>query len=195
MLNKSSTGLLGLTGPSEESEKIPNDAMPRHLSDELVHTYASKGLRTVIVRLAPLVHGPGFEHPFITGQVAPAKKHGFVAYIGDGQQQWYSVHVDDAAAILCLALTKGPSGSNFHCHAEGIKVKDVVERVAKKLNLPSKSIEAKDAFPHFQSAVAIFLQADIQVTQKLTLEWTGWEPKGYGLFEEMENYTLSDSHT
>lgn len=184
------SGLMGDAGPDETSGKIPNDAMPRHLSDELIHSYSAKGLRTIIVRLAPVVHGPGYEHPFIMGQVEPAKKHGFAAYIGDGQQQWYGVHVDDAATLLCLALTKGPSGSNFHCFDDAMKVKDVVERVAARLGVPSKSIAAQDAYAHFQSAVTFVLMSDLTATKKLTEEWTGWQPKGYSVFKEMEGYKI-----
>ncbi|KAL7009223.1 hypothetical protein EMMF5_001421 [Cystobasidiomycetes sp. EMM_F5] len=170
------------------SGKIPNEHLPRHLSDDLVHSYSAKGLRTIIVRLAPIVHGPGYEHPFIAGQAGPARKHGYAAYVGDGQQKWGSVHVDDAANLICLGLTKAPSGSNFHCLAEEVTVKEVVERVGRKLNLPTKSIEAKDAFAHFESSIALFLQADIHATSELTVKWTGWQPTGYNLFKEMEGY-------
>ncbi|KAL7009224.1 hypothetical protein EMMF5_001422 [Cystobasidiomycetes sp. EMM_F5] len=186
------SGLLGNAGPDETSGKIPNEHHPRHLSEELTLSYAARGVRSIVVRLSPIVHGPGYEHPFVALQAPVARKHGFVAYVGDGQQQWASVHVDDAATLICLALTKSPSGSNLHCLAEELYVKDIVERIAKYIDLPTKSIEAKDAAAHYQSFIGMIMQSSMHSTSELTREWTGWQPKGYNLFKEMENYKFSD---
>ena len=74
-----SFGLLGVLG---EDETCPSDPLfPRAASENLVIDYASKGVRTINIRLPPVVYGEGAEHPFIRAQIANAKKLGFAAYI------------------------------------------------------------------------------------------------------------------
>ncbi|KAL7009227.1 hypothetical protein EMMF5_001425 [Cystobasidiomycetes sp. EMM_F5] len=187
------SGLLGNVTPDETSEKVPNEHIPRHLSELLVHSYSAKGVRSIVVRLSPVVHGPNHEHLFITLQAAAARKHGFVAYVDDGQQYWPSVHVNDTAQLLTLALTKAPSGSYLHNVAENVTVKTIADRIGEILNLPTKSIDAKDAFSHYQGFMGGIMQASMEATSELTRKWTGWEPKGYNLAKEMEGYTLKEA--
>jgi len=187
----SSSGTLGSTGEDETSGKHGSPHNPRHLSEELTRAYGEKGVRTIVMRLPPVVHGPGYEHPFISTQIKVAKETGVAAYIGDGSQLWPSVHVKDAAALYVLALTKGPSGVNMHAvQEEGIPVKEIAEFIAKKLGAETKSIATSQeaiAGP-YGGFVGWVMGLGGKATTVKTKEWTGWEPKEYGLFKELEGY-------
>ena len=178
-----SSGTLGTTGNDETGRVTPVEAMPRYLSVEAVEAWKAKGVRPIVVRLAPIVYGPAKNHPFITMQIETAKKQGFVAYIEDGRCEWQTVHVDDLAVLLELALTKGDSGVTMHGFENGgISTKDIAAQVARKMDLPLKSITQEQAGPHFQNLLAHIMTMGNHKSNKLTKEWTGWEPKQYGLF-------------
>ena len=74
-----SSGVLAVVGEDETCRSEPN--FPRTASEEMVLSYASKGVRTVNIRLPPVVYGEGQDHPFIATQIATAKKLGFAAFI------------------------------------------------------------------------------------------------------------------
>ena len=185
------SGLLGCDGPDEKSHLRPNPRLPRHLSDELVASYAGKGLRCLTIRLAPITHGPDRMHPFIATQISIAKKNGVAAYVGEGTACWPAVHVQDAAKLYALALEKGPSGVNLHAVGEsGYPTKSITEFIAKKLNVGTKSLTPQEAMTDY-GVIGNLMGLGQKSTALLTKEWTGWEPKEYGLFEEMEqNYTF-----
>ncbi|CAD6586180.1 MAG: hypothetical protein CYPHOPRED_003439 [Cyphobasidiales sp. Tagirdzhanova-0007] len=182
------SGTFGSDGPDEKSVKMPNAHSPRYLSEELVIKYADKNIRTLIVRLPPVVHGPGYEHPFVATQVAVAKKIGFAAYVGDGSQVWPSVHVKDATELYLLALSKEPSGVFLHgVQEEGISTKDLTSFIAGKLSLEAKSVTLEEAMKDY-GFVGGLMSMGNKATTEYTRKWTGWEPKEYGLFVEMQNY-------
>jgi nucleoside-diphosphate-sugar epimerase len=185
------SGTLGLTGLDESSTMAASPHMPRYLSDQLTMSYKEKGLRVMIVRLSPVVHGPGKEneHPFVTGQIAATKKAGFAAYVEGGSNLWPSVHVKDAASLYVLGLEKAPSGVSLHGAAEeGIPTKEIAEFIAKKMGVEAKNVNREEAMAHF-GWLGMIMQLGGKVTTEKTREWTGWKPVEYGLFEELENYT------
>lgn len=184
-----SSGTLTIKGSDEMSEREKNPNFPRYMSEDLSLSYADKGLRTLIVCLPPVVHGPGAEHPFITPQIAAAKKVGYVGYIEGSDAAWPSTHAKDAARMYVLGLEKGPNGSLlFPVHEEGVPTKSIAEFIAKKMDLPLKSVTPEDAMGLW-GMVGMLLQMGHRITPTYSKKWTGWEPTEYGLFQELENYT------
>ncbi|OCF31253.1 hypothetical protein I316_07039 [Kwoniella heveanensis BCC8398] len=184
------SGTLLTAGETEDDPKEDNDAFPRILSDRLVLSYATKGVRAIVVRCPPVVHSATHRHLFITSQIDAAKKYGYAAYIGDGQAVWPSVHAKDAANVYVLALdpTKAPSGVSLHPVAEeAIPVRTIAEFIGQKLNVGVKSIPPEQAFEHF-GFTGMVLQMSNRTTSNRTREWLGWEPKEIGLLEELEGY-------
>ena len=87
------------------------------------------------------------------------------------------------------ALTKGPSGSNFHAVDEDkILVKDIAAYIGTKLGVPTKSIPKEDSEKDL-GFLGMVMSIGSLHTAKLTKEWTGWQPSGPGLFKAMEKYT------
>jgi nucleoside-diphosphate-sugar epimerase len=183
------SGTLNLTGEDETASPHPNPRFPRGLSDVLVRDYAQKGVRSITVRLPPLVHSPGVVHPFIGQQIEAARKSGFAGYVGDGTNLWQAAHIDDVADLIVLALTRGESGTALHAvKEEGIPLKDISTLIGKKMGLQTKSVNATDAVNHF-GFVGIAMLMGKRVTADKTKQVTGWQPKGSNLFDTMETYT------
>ncbi|KAF7845690.1 hypothetical protein BT93_L1203 [Corymbia citriodora subsp. variegata] len=185
------SGLLGVMGEDEKAPEFENPNLPRYLADYLVKSYSDNGsLHTHIVRLPPVVHGPGYEHPFVATQIKVAKDTGVVGILEQGDKLWPSVHVKDAAAVYVLALEgKAPTGSPLHpVQEEGIPTKEIAEFIAKKLKMETKTIPQEEAMQRW-GFIGFVLGLGGRRTGTYTREWLGWEPKEYGLFKEMENYT------
>ncbi|KAH8814516.1 hypothetical protein DL96DRAFT_1684826 [Flagelloscypha sp. PMI_526] len=82
------------------------------------------------------------------------------------------------------------SGSHLNGVAEeGISTKEIAEFIGQKLGLETKSIAPADAEAHW-GFLAVILQSGRSITSRYTREWTGWEPKGRSLFEDLEKYTF-----
>ena len=162
--------------------------VPRSLSDDLTLDYAKKGVRALIVRLPPIVHGPVFVHQFITAQIQGAKKNGVAGYVNDGSPVWASVHVKDAAALYVLALTNGPSAvSLYGIQERGMPTKNIAALIAKKLGIETKGMNKEEAAKTY-GPIGNIMAMGRNLTAKHTEEWTGWKPKEYGLLQEMEGY-------
>ncbi|KAH8814528.1 NAD-dependent epimerase/dehydratase [Flagelloscypha sp. PMI_526] len=176
----------------DEFSPIPEGpAGPRGPAEKLLLSYSERGVRTINVRLSP-VHCAGYEQTFLAAMIGIAKKNGFVGYVGEGTNVWPAVHAKDAGALYVLGLTseKVKSGSNLNAVAEaGIPTKEIVEFIAKKMGLEAKSIPPAEAQAHF-GFLGFALQAGRKITTKYTREWTGWEPTGPGLFEDLETYNF-----
>lgn len=184
----STTGLISILGSDEKSGRDTNPALPRTPNEDLALSYSEQGLRTLLVCLPHIVHGPGAEHPFLSAQIGVAKNVGYVGYIEGNTALWQSVHAKDAAKMFVLGLQSGEAGSLlFPIHEEAVPPKDIAAVIAKKLDLPLQSVKPEDAGALW-GMVGFMLQTGHQITPKYSKQWTGWEATEYGLFEELENY-------
>lgn len=183
------SGTLMTAGETEECGKIPIEAMPRWKSEDLVKEYSAKGVKGMIVRFPPVVHGPDRQHPFIAAQIEGAKKAGSAGYIGEGKQVWPSCHVDDTGKLVALALEKGMAGVYHAVAEEGIEIKDIAEFIAGKLGVEAKSISKEEAAERY-AFVGALMDMDNRSTSDITKENLGWKPVGCGLLEEMQGYTF-----
>jgi nucleoside-diphosphate-sugar epimerase len=126
---------------------------------------------------------------FIGGQIAAAKGHGFVGYVGAGDNLWPACHVSDASALYILALTseKVQAGATLNGVGEaGIPLKDIAEFIARKLGMETKSVKAEDA-QELWGFLGHIVQMGGKITNEYTREWTGWNPNGPTLFEDMDS--------
>ena len=152
---------------------------------ELRLTLADRGVRSVVLRLPPTVHGDG-DNGFMATIVGIAREKGVSGYIGDGGNRWPAVHRLDAAHLFRLAVEKVPAGSTLHAVAdEGVPIRDIAEVIGRHLSLPVVSIAPQDAAGHF-TWLAQFLALDIPASSTLTRELTGWQPTQPGLIEDLE---------
>lgn len=88
----------GEDGFATEDETLPNG--PRIDSENAAIALAERGVRSSVVRLAPLVHSDLDHHGFAHHLIRVARDTGFSAFIGDGAKRWPAVHTLDAAHLF-----------------------------------------------------------------------------------------------
>jgi nucleoside-diphosphate-sugar epimerase len=189
------SGVLGLTLGRVATEldghgnaagtALPAGPRTRLGSAEATLSFASRGVRSSIMRLAPTVHGDG-DTGFVATLVEIARNTGVSGYIGDGLNRWPAVHRFDAARLFRLALENAPAGSTLHAIAdEGVSIRDIAEVIGRHLDVPAVSIAPEDAAAHF-TWLSGFLAADSPASSALTRELLGWQPTQPGLIDDLD---------
>jgi nucleoside-diphosphate-sugar epimerase len=190
----SGTAILGLPRVSNELDKplVDSSVMARIASEEAADSVAAKGVKVMVVRLPPSVHGDG-DHGFVPRLIEIAKEKGAAAYVGEGSNLWPAVHRSDAAQLYRLVLEKGTANARYHASAEqGILMKDIVTAIGTKLNLPVVSKTSEEAAEHF-GWIAHFAAINSPASSQITREQLGWNPTGRGLIEDLEIGTYFNS--
>jgi nucleoside-diphosphate-sugar epimerase len=173
-------------GQLATEEDSPGSAgHPRLKAEDAAKAFATRGLRTSIVRPGASVHGEG-DHGFVPVLIDIARTKGVSAYIGDGSNRWPAVHRLDAAHLYRLALEQAPAGSAYHAIAdEGIPTRQIAEVIGRHLDLPVVSIAPEDAAAHF-GWIGMFFAVDAPASSALTQKRLGWRPTRPGLIEDLE---------
>ena len=149
--------------------------------------FAKKGVRSIVLRLAPTVHGPG-DYGFIPFLISTARRTGISAYIADGANRWPAIHRQDAATLYRLAVEKAPAGSFLHGTGEsGITFQTIAHIVGRRLRIPTASIPVDGAVEHFQNPFfAKAFAVDSPVCSAYTRALLGWSPVSPTLLEDLE---------
>jgi nucleoside-diphosphate-sugar epimerase len=191
----SGTGLLRREhAVTEDDVFAPNPQVPR-LSEVAAQSAVAAGVRAIIMRLPPSVHGEG-DHAFVPTLIDLAKKRGVSAYIGDGQNHWPAVHRLDAAKLYRQALETPSAISTYHAVAEeGVALRDIAEAIGKGLNVPVVSKTPQEAAEHF-GWFAHFAAVDNRSSSAKTQQLLGWAPREPGLLTELDgpSYFLPSQH-
>jgi nucleoside-diphosphate-sugar epimerase len=171
---------------TERDEPDPGSAGKHRIpSEKLALSFAERGVRSSVIRLAPSVHGQG-DHGFVPMVIDAARRTGVSAYVAEGTNRWPAVHRLDAARLFRLALETAPARSVLHgVVEEGVRIRGIAEVIGRQLELPVRSISPDQAREHF-GFLAGFLAADIPASSALTRELMGWEPTQPGLIEDLE---------
>jgi nucleoside-diphosphate-sugar epimerase len=157
----------------------------RRATAELTLSFASRGIRSSVVRLPPTNHGDG-DNGFMATLVAIARAKGVSGYLGDGSNRWPAVHRLDSAHLFRLALEQAPAGSTLHAiDDEGVPIRAVAEVIGRHLDLPVVAIAPEDAGEHF-SWLATFIGMDSPASSTLTRELLGWHPTHPGLIDDLD---------
>jgi nucleoside-diphosphate-sugar epimerase len=153
--------------------------------EEAALSFASRGVRSSVVRLATTCHGDG-DHGLLAALVGIARDTGVSGFTGDGSSRWPAVYRLDAAHLFRLALEKATAGSRLHAVAdEGVPIRAIAEVIGRHLDVPVVSVPAGQASGHF-GFLAGFLAADNPVSSALTRALLGWQPTHPGLIEALD---------
>ncbi|WP_180898997.1 SDR family oxidoreductase [Martelella soudanensis] len=170
------SGLPPLMGQvSTETDSLPAGAhgMPR-VSEQAAMVLTDSGVRVSVIRM-PQVHDQN-RQGFASYLMDHARKHGVSAYVGDGQNRWPAVHRLDAARLYSLVLDNGARGERYHAVGEeGVAVRDVVEAIGKRLNVPVTSLSEEDSAGHFGWLDRI-ARMDVPASSALTRQTLQWQP-------------------
>ncbi|MFF1919837.1 SDR family oxidoreductase [Streptomyces sp. NPDC058221] len=153
-------------------------------SENLALDYVAQGVRTVITRFAPSVHGRG-DWGFVNFLTAAARKQGLSGYVGDGSTAWSAVHRGDAARLVRLGTEQAPAGTRLHAVAEeAVTTRAIAEAIGDSLGLPVGSVAPQDAGAHF-GFVGSFFASTMTASNDVTRKLLSWEPTGPSLLADI----------
>jgi len=159
-------------------------------SDKATLALADRGIRSVVISLAPSVHSDADSHGFIPQLISIAHSKGVSAYVGEGVNRWPAIHRLDAAKLYRLAIEKAPAGSSFTGRGdEGIPFREIASTIGKHLNIPVESISREEANVHFGflgRLVAFDIPSVMPGNSAQTKEILGWNPEQPGLIADLE---------
>ena len=168
--------------PGEDPDSGPS---MRLANAEMTLSFASRGVRSSVLRLPPTVHGQG-DNGFMTALIGMARGRGLAGYLGDGSNRWPAVHRLDAARLFRLAAEQAPAGSVLHAVGdEGVPIRDIAEVIGRHLGVPVASIPAEQAGEQF-GFLAGFIGLDSPASSALTRELLDWHPTHPGLIEDLD---------
>jgi nucleoside-diphosphate-sugar epimerase len=181
-------GTLALAAAARDrvgTEQDVLDGGPRVDSENAVIALAPRGVRSSVIRLAPMVHSALDRHGFVPTLIAMARKNGAAAYVGDGSNRWPAVHTLDAARLYRLALEAAPAGSRLHgVGDEGVSFRAIAEAIGRGVGLPAVGITPDDAAQRL-GFLAAFAQLDNPTSSAHTQTLVGWRPTHPGLLADL----------
>lgn len=175
----------------EDNATIGSNVIPRAASEEAAAAVAADGVNVSVVRL-PQVHDP-VKQGLITQAITIFREKGVCAYIGEGHNRWPAAHVLDVARLYKLAIEKAEPNAKYHAVAEeGVSLRDTVQTLGARLNLPVKSI-APDEAQAFFGWLAMFAGRDSPASSEQTRKKLGWQPNGPGLIADLQQLRVSET--
>jgi nucleoside-diphosphate-sugar epimerase len=177
--------MAGITGrPGTEDDQ--SDGGPRVDAANYTVSLAQRGVRSSVVRLAPMVHSDLDHHGFTSALIGFAREHGAAAYIGDGANRWPAANTYDIGVLYRLAVEKAPAGATFHGVGDpGIPFKVIAETIAGRLGIGTKSVTEHEA-PQYLGFLAGFAGLDNPTSNDKTRRVLGWEPTHRGWIEDVQ---------
>src|SRR4051795_3954179 len=177
--------MAGITGrPGTEDDQ--SEGGPRVDAANYTTGLGRQGVRSSVIRLAPMVHSELDHHGFTHSLIGFARENSVAAYTGDGSNRWPAANTYDIGVLYRLALEKAPVGSTFHGVGDtGISRKVIAETIAGKLGVETKSITDEEA-PQYLGFLAAFAGFDNPTSNDKTREVLGWEPTHPGWVQDVE---------
>ncbi|PWC76895.1 SDR family oxidoreductase [Azospirillum sp. TSH64] len=186
LLITSGVGMGGAGHGRLAREDVFDDAHPnpRIASERAGNELLDAGVNVAVMRL-PQVHNTE-KQGLITPLIEIFRAKGVAAYIGEGQNRWSAGHLGDVARLYRLAIEKAEAGARYHAVGEeGVGTREIVERLARGLKIPTVSIPQDKAAEHF-GWMAIFAGIDMAASSALTQAALGWRPAGPDLIADLE---------
>ncbi len=176
-------GILGLGGgrPAVEQDEPDPALYPRSVNSRVALALAGRGVRSLVARFAPTVHGAG-DHGFVATLVSLAREAGVSGYVGEGANRWSAVHVRDAAHLIRLAVEEAPAGTVLHAVGEeGVPTRDIAEAIGRGLGLPVAAVPAERL-----GWIGPFFAAEAPASSAATQQLLGWKPAHPGLLADLD---------
>lgn len=163
----------------------------RQAVEDRVREGARRGIRTVVIRPA-IVYGRGGGIP--AGFVQSAREEGAARYVGNGENRWPFVHVDDLADLYLLALERAPAGSLLLGVAGPSRtVREVAAAASRGAGAGGRTVawpldEARQKLGGYADALVLDQQASGRRAQELL----GWQPRRPDILEDIERGSYAE---
>jgi nucleoside-diphosphate-sugar epimerase len=180
--------MAGITGRGGRVgiEDDQSEGVPRVDAANYTLALGRQGVRSSVVRLAPMVHSDLDHHGFTHALIGFARESGAAAYTGDGSNVWPAANTYDIGVLYRLALEQAPAGSTLHGVGDtGIPRMVIAATIAGKLGIETKSITAEEA-PQYLGFLAPFAGLDNPTSNDRTRELLGWEPTHPGWIDDVQ---------
>jgi nucleoside-diphosphate-sugar epimerase len=160
---------------------------PRTENENAVLSLAARGVRSSVVRIAPITHSTLDRHGFARVLIAIAKQTGVAGYPADGANRWPAGHTLDVGRLFRLALENAPAGTRWHAVGdEGIPMRDIARSIGDHLGIPDASIPDDQLQAHF-GFLAMLIAVDNPTSNLITRRSLGWEPTHPGLLADFDS--------
>ncbi|EDX82906.1 NAD dependent epimerase/dehydratase family [Synechococcus sp. PCC 7335] len=192
LIHNSGSSIVGDRAAGEYSSRVFQEDIPRPICFEkigrvAVDTHVIKGsTRGVhsIVMCPCLVYGYGTglhaDSIQIPLMVATANKYQQARYIGQGENVWSTVHVEDLVDAYLLALEKASAGSFFFLESGEATFKEIAETIHCELGLSetAQSWTIEEAVQEWgQEAAHFAFGSNSRVRSGKAKSLLGWTPK------------------
>ncbi|HEX7814994.1 SDR family oxidoreductase [Dyella sp.] len=181
------SGTVGLApGRVGTEQDMPQAGIhPRAANAAYTLGLADRGIRSMVMRFAPTVHGAGGDHGFVAALARIAREKGVSAYIGEGRNRWPAVNRLDAGKLVQLAIESAAPGSVLHAiDEEGIATRDIAAALGQFLGVTVESIPAEQGQAHF-GWMNMFFSADAPASSAITRAQLDWTPTHATLMEDI----------
>jgi nucleoside-diphosphate-sugar epimerase len=186
----SGTWILGNTGDTIADENSPVNPTPliawRAEIEPLVLAARERNVRAIVIRPG-LVYGRGGG--LVTMLVQSGLQQGVVQFVGDGQNRWTLIHVEDLARCYVAALDHAPSGSLFIAADDRqiIPLQGIAEAASDAAGVSgqTRSWALTDAQQRM-GAFADALVLDQQVSSAKARQILNWQPQAPSVFDELK---------
>jgi nucleoside-diphosphate-sugar epimerase len=187
--------VVGKLSPKVYHEDTPYEPQPEKIQrvaiQRTVLAAAAQGVRSVV--LCPtLIYGGGRganpESIQVPNLIRQAVKSGVPRYVGTGENVWSTVHIEDVCDAYLLALKNAPAGSFFFLESGETDFKAIVESIGRLLGgKAAQGWSLDEAIAQWgPMAVWFSLGGNSRVSAEKARRMLGWQPKGAGLFDEIE---------
>ncbi|GCE31316.1 hypothetical protein KDA_68000 [Dictyobacter alpinus] len=174
-----------LYGDIGAQERVDEDAFVQRLStpamnqspENVVYRAKEHGVHGIVIVGAGILYGRGggSTPSFLLEE---AKKRQVAWYIGEGQQRWSSVHVEDLAHLTVLAVEQMPSYRVFNAVAQALSLHETAEIIAQVTHIRdgAQSISEGEALSVWGSFWARILSRNLWLSSTRAENILGWKP-------------------
>ncbi len=200
-IHTSGSSIIGTRARGERSDAIFDEDTPftpppsraaRVALNEHILAHRDKGCRPVII-CPSLIYGLGLGlEPHSTQiplLIELAKKRGNAAHAGPGENIWSNVHVNDLATLYARAIDKAPAGSFYFAENGENSMREACIAINRMLGFagPPSAMSMQEAAAAWGEGTAEDTMAsNSRVRAKRARRELGWQPKGRGLIDEIE---------
>jgi nucleoside-diphosphate-sugar epimerase len=180
--------VLGDTGGRVADETWPVNPAPlvawRPAAEQFVLQSSERNVRSIVIRPA-VVYGRGEGIP--ADFVESARTHGAARYVGNGENRWPVIDVDDLGDLYVRALEKAPAGTVLLASdGSAHRVKEIAEAASIGAGAGGRTEswpieEARKTLGAYSDALAL----DQLISGERARVMLGWKPRASGILEDL----------